>query len=646
MKNKDIFKKLVGLEGGNKKWHVATSSTVNSEKWIYHILPADAEAPNIEDDRRPSTFLIISSFSLLFFILLSGRLFNLQILEGKDKLAVAEENRVHEDIIRAPRGIIYDSKSTALVKNIPNFDLSIIPGDLPRKAEERNNVFRKLSEITGMDENEMKSKINTDNQYSVLPVLIEKNIDKDKSLLIEANLPELLGVKVEVNPIREYLDNGLLSHLMGYVGRISEDEYKKMKTSYGMNDFIGKTGLEKYYEEKLKGINGKDKSEIEASGQQAKDLGVEQPIPGDNLKLSIDFELQRKVTESLQKSMEKAKVTKASAVAMNPQTGEILAIVSLPTYDNNLFAKGIGDNEYKKLLSDPDNPLLFRAISGEYPSGSVIKPYVASAALEEKTITESSTVLSNGGIKVGEFSFPDWKPGGHGVTNVTKAIAESVNTFFYAIGGGYQNIPGLGPEKIKQYLEKFGFDNYAGIDVPGEVKGSIPDPEWKERVKGESWYLGDTYHMAIGQGDVLVTPLQIANATCAIANGGKLYKPRVVNSILDANGNTKTSYQSEVINNQVVSPETIDIVKRGMRETVTAGSAKSLNSLPVEIAGKTGTAQFGPNNSKQHAWFSSFAPFNNPTFELTVLLEGAGGGDVYAVPVANDIYKWYFRERK
>lgn len=645
MKNKNIFKNLVGLEGGNKKWQVATSKTIDSEKWLYHILPADTEAPNIEDDRRPATFLVILSIVALAFIVLSGRLVFLQGVEGQKNLSMAETNRVRENVIRAPRGIITDAFGTQLVKNVPNFDLMIVPSDLPRDTNGRDNVYKKLSAITGMSAVDIKGKIKENEKYSVIPVLVMKNIDKDKSLVIESQIADLQGVRVDVNPIREYLDSGLLSHSLGYVGRINADELKK-NTNYGLNDFIGKTGLEESYEGTLRGVNGSEKLEVDASGKPAKELGNTMPVPGDNLKLSIDFELQKKLVQALQTQMDKAKVQKASAVAINPQNGEVLAMVSLPTYDNNLFAKGISNDDYNKLLKDPNNPLLFRSIAGEFPSGSVIKPFIASAALDEGTITEDTTVLSTGGIEVGGLKFPDWKAGGHGVTNVLKAIAESVNTFFYAIGGGYNNVKGLGPDKIKDYLTKFGFSNYENIDVGGESKGLIPDPEWKQRVLNEPWYLGDTYNMSIGQGNVLVTPLQIANATAAIANGGKLYKPHIVDSVLDGNGNVKYKIENVVENNQVVSAKTIDIVRRGMRQTVTSGSARMLNTLSVEVAGKTGTAQFGPNNSKQHAWFTSFAPYNNPTIELTILVEGAGGGDVYAVPVANDVYKWYFGGRK
>ena len=641
MKNKDIFKKLVGLEGGNKKWHVAISPSQESEKWLNNLLPADADAPNIEADRNPKIFTIIFALSVLFFIILCGRLYNLQIIKGSENLKLAEGNRVRESVVRAPRGIIVDSNNTPLVKNVPNYDIVITPSDLSLVSAERNIVIEKTAAILGISKDEIDSKITEKGEHSTLPVIIASNIDQDKSLIIESEISNLTGVTIEINPIREYLDNGLLSHVFGYVGRISENELAE-NPDYLLTDYIGKSGLESFYEKELRGTTGIKEIEVDALGKSEKVLGTTNPSPGDNLKLSIDIELEKVLADNLKKYLNEAKVTRGSAVAINPQNGEILAIVSYPTYDNNLLAKGISDEDYQKLLADEDNPLIFRAIAGEYPSGSTIKPFIASAALEEGNITESTTVNSTGGINIGEFSFPDWKAGGHGVTNVLKAIAESVNTFFYAIGGGYQNVTGLGPEKIKSYLEKFGFGNYAGIDINGESKGSIPDPEWKKRVLGEDWYLGDTYHMAIGQGDILVTPLQMANAVATIANGGKLYKPHLVNSILDGNGEVIETIQPVVEKENVVSAGTIDVIKRGMRQTVTSGSAKLLNSLSVAVAGKTGTAQYGTNNSKSHAWFITFAPYDNPTIAMAILLEGAGGGDVYAVPVANEVYKYYF----
>jgi penicillin-binding protein 2 len=644
MKNKDIFKKLVYLEGGTRKWQVASSKTSDSERWLQHILPADAEAPNIENDRKSSTFLVVIGLSLFAVVLLVGQLLNLQMAQGKASLAEAEGNRVKERVIRAPRGIIYDAKGVPLVKNVPNYDLSITPSDLPLDKTQKDDVIRKTAEIAGVKYEDIRSKITTDNEHSPSAILVLKNLDKDKSILLESKVTDLPGVRLDVNPIREYLDNGLLSQTMGYVGRISETELAK-NTGYSGTDYIGKSGLEKEYESILRGTAGKERVEVNSTGANEKSLGTVDPIPGQNVRLSIDFELQKTLVAEMQAQMAKAKINNAAAVAINPQNGQVLAMVSLPTYDNNLFAKGISEANYASLLNNPDKPLLARVTSGEYPSGSTIKPFVAAGALEEGTITESTTVNSTGGIKVGDFSFPDWKAGGHGVTNVLKAIAESVNTFFYAIGGGYGGITGLGPEKIKTYLDKFGFDAYTNIDVGGEAKGSIPDPDWKLRTFNEPWYLGDTYHMAIGQGDVLVTPLQMGNATSAIANGGTLYQPTLVASILDGNGNVTSNIEPKILKKDFIKASTIDVVQRGMRQTITAGSGRIMNTLVKAVAGKTGTAQYGPNESKQHAWFITYGPIEKPTIAMSILLEGAGGGDVYAAPVANGVYKWYFANR-
>lgn len=644
MKNKDIFKKLVYLEGGNKKWQVAISKTGDSERWLQHILPADVEAPNIENDRKSSTFLVVLGGVLLALTVLGGQLVNLQMFQGKSNLTQAEGNRVKERIIRAPRGIIYDSRGVALVKNIPNYDLSITPSDLPLDQSKKNGIIRKAAEIAGVKYEEIRSKITINNEHSPQPILVLKNLDKDKAILLGSKLGDLPGVHLDINPIREYLDGGLLSQVMGYVGRINEDELAKNK-SYLLTDYIGKSGLEKEYESLLRGIAGKERVEVNSTGVNEKTLGTTDPIPGQNVKLSIDFELQQQLTNQLRVQMDKAKVKSAAAVAINPQNGQILAMVSLPTYDNNLFAKGISQADYSSLLNNSDKPLLSRTTSGEYPSGSTIKPFVAAAALEEGTINESTTVNSTGGIKIGDFTFPDWKAGGHGTTNVLKAIAESVNTFFYAIGGGYGGITGLGPDRIKAYLDKFGFDAYTNVDIGGEAKGSIPDPDWKLRVFNQPWYLGDTYHMAIGQGDVLVTPLQMANATAAIANGGTLYQPTLVATVLDGNGNVVENKSTKVVRNNFLKTSTIDIVQRGMRQTVLAGSGRALGTLAKPVAAKTGTAQFGPNNSKSHAWFITYGPTDKPTIAMSILLEGAGGGDVYAAPVANEVYKWYFANR-
>lgn len=643
MKKRNIFAPLTGVKAKNT--HVSSTGHSNNERWLFGILSADDDAPTVEDEKNPRRFYFLFFFLIGFFLILFGRSFYLQIINGQKNLVSAEENRFRRNIIRAPRGLFYDRNKTALVKNIPNYEVTVIPNDLPKNEEDRNKVYERLAQTILMSKEEVKKKAEEKGLRYMQPLLISKSVSREVSLVFESRQDELHGFFVSINPIREYLDNGLLSHVFGYVGRISEEELKK-NPLYLMTDFIGKTGLEESYENIVKGTPGKERIEVDSTGKIIRTYGQEEAIAGDNLMLSIDFELQKKMTESLTAQMQRAKVEKGAAIAVNPQNGEILAFVSLPTFDDNLFAKGISDNDYQKLMNDKNSPLLNRVTSGEYPSGSIIKPYIAAASLEEGLINESTTVLSEGGIKIGEWEFPDWKKGGHGVTNVIKAIAESVNTFFYAIGGGYKNVKGLGPDLMKKYLEKFMFGKPVEIDITGTSEGSIPDPEWKERVKNEEWYLGDTYHMAIGQGDVLITPLQMANALQAIANGGTMYKLHFLKAIMNSDGQIKSEKSAEVVKKDIISAKTMDIIRQGMRQTVLAGSGRSLQSLPVPAAGKTGTAQFGPNNEKKHAWFTTFAPYDNPEIAMVVLLEGAGEGSDFAVPVARDTLQWYFTRKK
>ncbi|MFA6170960.1 MAG: penicillin-binding transpeptidase domain-containing protein [Patescibacteria group bacterium] len=359
--------------------------------------------------------------------------------------------------------------------------------------------------------------------------------------------------------------------------------------------------------------------------------------------------MQKKLEEIIANRLAKTNLKKASAIIMDPRNGEVLTMISLPAYDDNLFARGISADEYKKLLEDPNRPLFNRAVSGEFPSGSVIKPVIAAAALEEGVVDENTTVLSNGGIRINQWFFPDWKAGGHGVTSVKKALAESVNTFFYYIGGGYENFQGLGVERIDKYGKIFGLDAQTGIDLAGESAGFLPTKEWKEKAKGEKWYIGDTYHVSIGQGDLLVTPLQVAQYTSVFANGGKLYRPHLIRQVLTSEdkivGNVVSDAVRNLVSEKLVSKKNIEIVREGMRQTVTGGSARSLQSVPVPVAGKTGTAQFS-TTKPTHAWFTGFAPYDNPELVITILVEEGGGGDVIAVPIAKEFLEWYYKVYK
>jgi len=316
-----------------------------------------------------------------------------------------------------------------------------------------------------------------------------------------------------------------------------------------------------------------------------------------------------------------------------------LALVSLPSFDNNDFSGGISKEKYSGYVNDPNAPLFNRAFGGNYPSGSTIKPVMAAAALQEGVITSNTSFLSNGGLRVGPWFFPDWQAGGHGITNVRKSLAQSVNTFYYYIGGGYDKFEGLGVDRIEEYLKKFHFSEALGIDLPGEVDGFVPSRLWKEQ-KNEKWYVGDTYNLSIGQGDLLVTPLQIAVMTSFFANGGTMYKPHVVKTLTDPVTKQKEEIKSIVLAQNMVRKDVIDTVRLGMKDCAEAGSCRRLALLPFTSAGKTGTAQWNKNKAN-HAWFTSFAPFENPEIVVTVLVEEGEEGSRIAAPIAYEFYRWW-----
>jgi len=341
--------------------------------------------------------------------------------------------------------------------------------------------------------------------------------------------------------------------------------------------------------------------------------------------------------------LQRLKTDRAAGVALNPNTGEIMALVSFPNINNNKFIQGFTKEELEKIIQDSSKPFLNRAISGVYPPGSTIKPLIAAAVLKEGVVTPNQTINCTGSITVYNKYYPnifriyhDWKI--HGITNIIKAIAESCNVYFYTVGGGYGEIQGLGIEKINYYLEKFGLGKISGIDLPEERRGLVPDKNWKEKTKNEDWYIGDTYNVSIGQGDMMTTPLQMALATAAVANNGTLFKPQIVSKIGDK------SISSQVLEKNIIDDEEIfRVVKKGMREAVISGSAKYLYDLPIKAAGKTGTAEASGNKSP-HGWFTCFAPYEKPEIVLTILIENGGEGSSVAAPIAKEVLKWYFNQ--
>jgi penicillin-binding protein 2 len=673
------------IKEGNFKYGQLKDSFYYTD-WTEQSFLSDTE--NKEMVSRTFDFNRLKYFCLAIVLVLGiiiARSFWLQVVKGDYYRLLAEGNRLRTETIEPKRGIIYTEDLRPLVRNKANFVLYLRPIDLPRNELARDELIRKVSAI--LDEGkvndlkldlensdiinneganilvvndtpsffqikELLSTVKIGSLESYQPLFVADNIDYDKAMLLEIEIPNLPGVFLSSKIRREYLlpkisgapeilGESSLSHILGYTGKISESELSAMGKDYSPIDYIGKTGIEYFWEKELKGQTGSKNIEVDALGRQKKIINEVPAVDGYNLQLSLDLDLQEKTEEVVKEYLAKARLKRASVIIMNPNNGEILALVSLPAYNNNLFAKGISQAEYNKFLTDPDNPLFNRAISGEFPSGSTIKPIFAAGALQEGIITEKTSFLSNGGLRISEWFFPDWKAGGHGLTNVRKAIAESVNTFFYYIGGGYQDFKGLGLNGLVKYSRLFGLGELTGIDLHGERKGFVPTQSWKEEVKKEPWYIGDTYHFAIGQGDVLVTPLQVANYTAAIANGGTFYQPHLVSKILDTNNQVVREISPEIIRSDFIDSANLKIVREGMRQTITSGSARSLSSVPVAVAGKTGTAQWSTKKDP-HAWFIGFAPYEKPTVAITVLVEEGVEGSTMAAPIARDILQWYF----
>lgn len=601
----------------------------------------------IDQYARAASFLVIGLIGILLI-----QTFKLQVIDRKKFLALAEDNRVKEVAKVADRGVIYDRGGNILAKNSAIFDLVAIPPEISKDENRLAAMAREIALIADENETEILGTLHKVSVNAFRSELILENIDVAQAIAFEINKEKFPGIEVRNNAARIYFDAEYFSQIIGYTGRVSANDLKSDER-YEPSDFIGKTGLEYFYEKEMRGAKGVEKAEVDVRGRVILIIDKKNTEAGKNLILSIDGALQKKLQDALSGQIKKIYGAKhnsvgAAAVALDPRTGKILAMVSLPTYNNNIFVNPSVKNDRGAILTDPSSPMVNRVISGTYPPGSTIKPVMAAAALSEGVVNEKTVINDEGAISVvyrGIITyFRGWNLAGLGPMNVISAIAKSSDIYFYTVGGGYENFVGLGADKIGEYFKKFNLGEKLGIDLPGEVGGLVPAKKWKKTEFGEDWNLGNTYHLSIGQGYLLVTPLQVALWTSVFANGGTLYNPEIVDKI--TNGDTNNIEQEilpKVINNNLADKKYIDIVRRGMREAVLNGTAGSLKEVSVPIAGKTGTAQYmTKEGEKTHSWFTSFAPFDNPEIVLTILIEGGGEGSSTAVPIAKDVLDWYF----
>ncbi len=595
-------------------------------------------------------FLVFRAVILLTFVALSVQLWRMQVVEGKFYQQKAENNRIRVLSLPPVRGVIYDRKGEPLVRNVPSFSISIVPADLPRENEIA--VARRLSKLIGIEPQEIVDKVNggrTPLQY-FLPMPIVSGVSREMALAVEEMHMELPGVVTQVEAVRRYLGGTGLSHILGYTGRISEQEYARQKEEgYLMQDKLGKAGVELSFERELRGKPGHEQVEVDVYGRKITSLQTEQPQPGSNLRLTIDADLQRAMEVLVKEAMGASQY--AAAVAMDPQTGRVLGIVSEPTFDNNIFSGPLTQDQLDSLLKNPRKPLLNYAIGVGRPPGSIFKLITASAALQEGISTPSTRIYSAGTITVPSqydpsiiYTFYDWAA--LGWMDLTRAIAQSSDVYFYYLSGGYRDFKGMGAEKLADYSRQFSLGAPTGIDLPGETAGLIPDPDWKQRAKNEQWLLGDTYNMSIGQGDVLASPLQMVTMLSAVANGGEVLRPQVVEEVLDADGKVLRPFQKEVIRRVATSPENLAHVRQGMREAVLTGTANVIKIPGVAVGAKTGTAEFGaldPATGQRptHGWSLAVAPLDDPKIAVVTFFE-RGNGALTAAPVAGKILQYFF----
>lgn len=559
------------------------------------------------EGRRVGPRLI--AFSLVALLAVAGlgiRLFQLQILQAGHYQALAAGQRTVSQAVPVARGLMYDRKGRLLVENVPTFVVQVRPAELP--YAERPRVSARLAELLGIVDYQIIERIDahTGSQYDLIriatdvPTRVARVIAEERSLLP--------GVYVGVEARRHYRYGTLLSHVLGWTGRISAPEYQRLRRDgYLIDDTLGKAGLELTFERELRGAFGSQEVERDHKGRIRRVMGTTQePVPGYSLQLTIDVKVQKNAEKALRWAMNVIGLKRGVFIAMNPQTGEILALVSLPSYDNNDFARGISSKQYQRLVRDPDRPLMNFAIAEQYAPGSTYKLVTGVGALQDGEITASTRIRTAPYITIGPWKYWDWNKAGFGYINVVSAFAHSSDTFFYQVAGM------LGIDRLAYWAHQFGFGQRTGIDLPGEVAGTVPTEAWKRRVLNQSFFPGEVYHAGIGQGYDAVTPIQLINAFAALANGGTLYRPQLVRRVLDPDGNVVRDFQPEVIRKLAVDKSVLRTMRVAARQVLVSRHTWNIVDLPIVIAGKTGTAEFGLRDRlgrlPYHHWFAGFMP--------------------------------------
>ena len=589
-----------------------------------------------QDDRAFVPVRRFIAFGVAIFVVfsaLTARLYDLEIVRGDYYHQLSEQNRIVRLPVAAERGGIIDRAGYVLARNIPGFAVSVIPVDLPRIREEE--LSQRLGGLLDVSSETVGNAIRTQrirNPYE--PVRISKTpVPREIALAVTERAELFPGVRVDPESVRFYVDGTLYAPVIGYTGPITEQELTTLKDSgYLADDDLGRTGIEDVYERYLRGTYGWREIERDAAQREIKTLALQRPTVGNTVALTIDDRLQKLLDAELRKGVEEDRFTQAVGVAMNPQNGEILAMVSTPAYDNNVFVRGITQTELDALNKDDRHPLVNKATSDRYPAGSTFKMVTGLSALSEGTATRDTVVnVSASSFSVSGTSFFDWRA--HGSLDFVHGFAHSSDIYFYTLAGGTPfapNVRGVGPDAIAKYARMLGFGSPTGIDLPNEDGGIMPDPQWKLATFDEPWSIGNTYQEAIGQGFVAVTPLQLLNAYAAVANGGTLWQPHLLKQVTDAAGKNLPipEWTSKKLD---MTQDNLRLLRESARRVVTIGHAYMPN-LKIPIAGKTGTAEFGASGGKDsagrnklgfHNWFVSFVPQadnTDPTAQIAMVI--------------------------
>ena len=582
-----------------------------------------------ENEDFSSRLQFLRVVAVCIILVLIGRAGYLQVYDGELYARLAEGNRIRIIPAEAARGTFYDRNGELLVTNRPGFTVSLLPLTEPISPE----VIARVSALIHVPVEEIQKKI--DAHIGFDPIRIKNDVLPDIVSIIEEQKDSYPGVVVEVLPVRDYIFGEYAAHVFGYVSEINEEELERRKgEGYKSGDIIGKFGLERVYDKEVRGIKGGEQVEVDVSGRPVQILGRQSPIPGNDLVLTIDSHIQEAAERAVDDQLAAVHAHAAAAVVINPQTGEILAMVSRPAFNPNLFAGGISTVNWNMLNNNPYHPMDNKAITGEYPPGSTFKIVTGTAALAEHKVTAQEKIFDSGR----HWIIPKTNAGGEalGWIDFEQAMAHSDNVYFYEMGNR------LGVDTLERYARLFGLGTRTGIDLPYEAEGLVPNRKYKaDNYEDGEWYLSETFDAAIGQGFNLVTPLQAAMVVSEIAANGQRYRPHLVQRIVDVNGNTVREIKPELLSTLEVDPSVIHHVQEGLHSVTKLGTGTELFAgFPVDIAGKTGTAE--NSQGRDHSWFVAYGPYKNPNVVVAVIMEQGGFGSVAAGPIARRILEAAF----